>query len=87
MGAPIWLSGEKMSWAIPVAVLSVTVAVAPPLSSTISTPPIRKRFHMPSHREGGRSSSIGCHQGAAHRAEQDWRRRAGALIITLVHEG
>ena len=37
---------------------SATVAVAPPASSTISTPPIRKRFHMPSHSEGGRSSSF-----------------------------
>jgi hypothetical protein len=47
-----------MSFASPLAVFSTTVAVAPPLSSTIRTPPIAKRFHMPSHSEGGRSRSF-----------------------------
>ncbi len=44
------------------AVRTVTAAVAPPQSSTISTPPSAKRFHMPIPSRGGRSSSIGSAQ-------------------------
>ena len=40
---------------MPEALFNATVAVAAPLSATISTPAIAKRIHIPRHSEGGRS--------------------------------
>ena len=54
----MWLSLGKTSSASVVILLSATVAVAAALNATISTPASRKRFHIPHHSEGGRSSFI-----------------------------
>src|ERR1700730_2514603 len=54
---------------MPLTGLSAIVAVAAPLSSAISSPPIRNRIHMPFHSEGGRSSFMGSRHAAAHRID------------------
>ena len=52
----MWLRCGNTSSASVVSLFSATVAVAAPLSATISTPASRKRFHIPHQSEGGRSS-------------------------------
>src|ERR1035437_5150072 len=66
-GALIWLSFGNTSSAMLLTVFSATVAVAPALSATISTPASRKRFHMLHHSVGARSSSMGYPDGRAHK--------------------
>jgi hypothetical protein len=56
----MWLISGKTSLAMLLASLSATVAVAAPLNPAITTPAIRKRFHMLHHSEGGRSSFMAC---------------------------